>query len=302
MKQKYILCILLLSTMPIRSQNIFLEGDKMKDSKEKQLVIDNHSHVTFPIDNHIQLMDEAGIDKTILFRTLVHPELQNSVHEIKNEMGKLNSILSGNPTLAKERTEDAARELYDAVQKYPDRFIGFGAVPLQLKPQEMIDFIEKEIIAKGFVGIGEFTMGSGEISKLETIFFASSKTGNLPLWIHAFNPLTLKDIQKIEVLSKKYSTVPVIIGHMGGSNWLETIDIVKRNPNMYLDTSACFSTLALKIVITELPDKAVFGVDYPYGDMLLARKTIERVCENNQVLAKILGGNIVKLLDMNEHE
>lgn len=296
MKQKYILCILLLSTISIKSQNIILEGDKMKNLEEKHLVIDNHSHVTLPVDNHIKLMNEAGIDKTILFRTLVHPEIQNSVQEIKNEMEKLNSILSGNPSLAKKRAEDANQELFDAVQKYPDRFIGFGAVPLDLKPTEMIDFIEEEIIAKGFIGIGEFTMGSGQISKLETIFFASNKTGNLPRWIHAFNPLTLKDIQEIEVLSKKYSTVPVIIGHMGGSNWLETIDIIKRNPNMYLDTSACFSTLALKIVIKELPDKSVFGVDYPYGDMLLARKTIERVCDNNQVLAKILGGNIVKLL------
>lgn len=301
MKRKYILCILLLSTISIRSQNIILEGDKMKNSEEKQLVIDNHSHVTLPLDKHIQLMDEAGIDKTILFSTRVHPEKQNSVEEIKNEMEKLNSILSGNP-LAKKRTEKAAQELYDAIQKYPDRFIGFGAVPLDLKPTEMIYYIEEKIIAKGFVGIGEFTMGSGQIFKLETIFFASSKTGNLPLWIHAFNPLTLKDIQEIEVLSQKYPAVPVIIGHMGGSNWLETIDIIKRNPNMYLDTSACFSTLALKIVIEELPDKAVFGVDYPYGDMLLARKTIERVCNDNQILAKVLGGNIVKLLKMSNHE
>ncbi len=44
---------------------------------------------------------------------------------------------------------------------------------------------------------------------------------------------------------------------MGGSNWLETIGIIKWNPNMYLDTSASFSTLALKIVIKELPDKVI---------------------------------------------
>ncbi|WP_321480608.1 hypothetical protein [uncultured Bacteroides sp.] len=44
---------------------------------------------------------------------------------------------------------------------------------------------------------------------------------------------------------------------MEGSNWLETIGIIKRNPNMYLDTSASFSTLALKIVIKELPDKVI---------------------------------------------
>jgi predicted TIM-barrel fold metal-dependent hydrolase len=263
------------------------------------MVIDNHSHVTQPIEKHIQLMDEAGIDRTILFRTLVHPEKYNDAAGIRKEMEQLNIILSGNSSLAAQKSQIASNELFEAIKKYPDRFIGFGAVPIGLNTDELMKFIKYEIISKGFIGIGEFTLASGQIHLLESIFMASNKSGNLPLWIHAFNPLTIQDICEIENLSRKFPAVPIIIGHMGGSNWLETIDIVKRNSNMYLDTSACFSTLALRIVIEELPEKVLYGVDYPYGDMLLTRKTIERVCNDEQVVTKVLGENIQKILKIN---
>lgn len=38
------------------------------------MIIDSHAHVVLPIENHIKMMDESGIDKTVLFSTLVHPE------------------------------------------------------------------------------------------------------------------------------------------------------------------------------------------------------------------------------------
>lgn len=289
--------ILWFIVVAVKSQNQLSGGNYMEKNKRNYLVIDNHSHVTIPIEQHVKLMNEAGIDKTILFRTLVHPEKEHTAEGIKKEMGNLNAILSGNPDLAAKKSVGAAKELEEAIKRYPDRFIGFGNVPLGLTETEMIEYIRVEITGKGFVGIGEFTLGSGQIPMLETVFSASSQSGNLPLWIHAFNPLTLHDIKEIEILGRKYPSVPVIIGHMGGSNWLETIDIIKANDNLYLDTSAAFSTLALRIVLEELPDKALFGVDYPYGDMLLAKQTIERVCKDEGVLRKVLGGNILKLVN-----
>lgn len=268
----------------------------MDNINQKLLVIDNHSHVTFPLEDHIHLMDEAGINKTILFRTLVHPEKTKNLYELRKEMNQLNSILNGNVSLAQLKAKDAETELLTAIERYPDRFIGFGAIPLSFNTVQMVEYIEKELLAKGLVGIGEFTLASDSIYLLENVFKASSKTKNIPLWIHTLNPLILKDIQEIEIMAQKYPSVPVILGHMGGMNWLEAIDIVKNTTNIYIDTSANYSTLALKTVIEELPDKTLFGVDYPYGNILLSRITIEEVCKNKDVLAKVLGGNIQKLL------
>lgn len=270
----------------------------MENKKNQLLIIDGHSHVTLPITHHIELMDEAGINKTILFRTLIHPENKKNIEQIKAEMLALNSILTGDPVLARHQGEASAQELYEAIKEYPDRFIGFGNVPLNLSVDSMVEYINEEVIGRRFVGLGEFTLPSGEIGQLENVFNASSQTKNLPIWIHTFNPLTLVDIQQISELAYKYPTVPVIIGHMGGSNWLETIDIIKKHPNMYVDLSAYYSTFVLGIVIQELPDRCIFGIDYPYGDMLLARKTIERICPDKLLQEKVLGGNILKLLNM----
>lgn len=263
----------------------------------KNLIIDGHSHVTIPIENHIRLMNEAGIDKTILFRTIVHPEIKQGMNEIKAEMQHLSQILSGDSIIAKQYGDAANQELFKAVRKYPDRFYCFGNIPIDMELFPMIELLQQLIDRDKIIGLGEFTLANGQIPKLETVFNASNQTAQLPLWIHCFNPLVLDDIKQIGMLARKYPKVPVIIGHMGGSNWLETIDIVKQHPNMYIDTSACFSTLVLKIVISELPEKALFGVDYPYGDMLFSRKMIERVCTNKKILAGVLAGNISNLLN-----
>ena len=262
----------------------------------RKLVIDGHSHVTIPIENHIRLMDEAGIDKTVLFRTGVHPELKGSNDEIKEEMQQLQKYLTGDPAIADSYGEAAHEELFKAVNKYPNRFICFGNISLNKDLDTMTKNIQTQISKHHILGIGELALPSGQIHKLENVFKASSQTACLPLWIHCFNPMTLEDILHIEQLAKKYPSVPVIIGHAGGSNWLETIDIVKRNPNIYMDTSAAFSSLVLKLIIKELPDKTFYGVDYPYGDMWVMRKMIERACPDENIRENILGGNIMKLL------
>lgn len=264
----------------------------------KKLVIDGHSHVTLPIEKHIALMNEAGIDKTILFRTNIHPELRSDEIGIKEEMAKLMNILSGDPSIVQKYGNTANEELFSIVQKHPDRFYCFGMISLDMELPDMVEGIRQQVDKHHILGLGEFSLASGSIPKMENVFKASAQTVNLPIWIHCFNPLVLKDIQQIEGLAQKYPSVPVIIGHSGGSNWLETIDIVKRNANMYIDISASFSSLVLKIIIEELPDKTFYGVDYPYGDMWIIRKMIERVCADKNIQSKVLGENIANLLKL----
>ena len=262
------------------------------------LIIDGHSHVTLPVEKHLSLMDEAGIDKTILFRTSIHPELQSNEEGIKKEMQKLMNILSGDTKVVRKYSNVANKELFDAVEKYPDRFYCFGIVPLDMDIPDMMEEIRQQLDKHHILGLGEFTLASGTVPAMENVFKASAQTACLPIWIHGFNPLGLEDIQQIEILAQKYLSVPVIIGHSGGSNWQKTIDIVKRNSNMYLDVSATFSSMVLKIIIKELPDKTFYGVDYPYGDMWIMRKMIERVCPDQTILSKVLGENIARLLSL----
>lgn len=60
------------------------------------MIIDSHVHVVLPVEKHIALMDEAGVDKTILFSTSIHPEVATYLDEFEKELNKLYEIISGN--------------------------------------------------------------------------------------------------------------------------------------------------------------------------------------------------------------
>lgn len=262
------------------------------------MIIDGHSHVTLPIEDHINEMDRTGVSKTVLFSTTFHPEKANNTAEVIKEMTYLNELLSGKKGSMIEARKKSLIELTEAIKKYPNRYVGFGAVPIGLEYEQTRDYINRYIYQKGLVGLGEFTLESGSINQLLNIFKASQEISNLPIWIHAFNPLTLKDIKEIAILAKKYVNIPVILGHLGGSNWIETMNLVKEIPNLYLDISAYFSTFVLGIVINEIPNKCIFGVDRPYGDIELMRDAVLKVSSNKDIANMVLGNNIARLLDM----
>ncbi|WP_058304654.1 amidohydrolase family protein [Gorillibacterium timonense] len=260
------------------------------------MIIDGHSHVTLPLEQHIEEMDRCGVDRTVLFSTSIHPETATTVEEIRNEMAELGKILSGQKSQTEARTR-ALQELLQAVRSYPDRYIGFGNVPIGMTQEETDRYIEKNIVGNGLAGMGEFTLASGSVAKLTPIFRSSTGFGSLPIWIHAFHPLHLKDIQDIAELAARHPSVPVIIGHLGGFFWMETLDLVKTIPNLYLDTSAYYSTLVLKIAIHELPEKCLFGVDRPYGDLELALEAFRKLCGDEAIARAVMGENMLGILN-----
>ncbi|WP_160688919.1 amidohydrolase family protein [Clostridium sp. C2-6-12] len=260
------------------------------------MIIDGHSHVILPAEKHIQIMNQAGVHKTILFSTSVHPENSIDLQELKIEMKKLNDVVGGKTPSLIETKRKSINELMTVINSYPDRYIGFGNVPLGVSENDTNAYIGENIANNKLAGIGEFTPASGQVKLLAPIFKASMNFGRLPIWIHGFNPLDLQDIREIAELCKAYPYIPVILGHLGGSNWMTTIELAKEIRNLYLDTSAYFSTLVLKIVINEIPQKCIFGVDMPYGDLQLSLDAVRKICKDSYVEDAVLGNNIAALL------
>jgi predicted TIM-barrel fold metal-dependent hydrolase len=262
------------------------------------MIIDGHSHVILPVEKHIQIMNQAGVNKTILFSTSVHPENAKDLKELKIEMKKLNDVVGGKSPSLIDTKRKSIEELITVIKSYPDRYIGFGNVPLGVNENETNLFIGENIANNKLAGIGEFTPASGQVKLLDIIFKASMIFGKLPIWIHGFNPLVLQDIRDIAELCKTYPDIPVILGHLGGSNWMTAIELAKEIPNLYLDTSAYFSILVLKVVINEIPQKCIFGVDLPYGDLQLSLDAVRKVCKDSYVEDAVLGNNVAKLLKL----
>lgn len=261
------------------------------------MIIDGHAHVMLPPQQQLQLMEEANVDCTILFTSIVHPETAQNIEAFETELNSLYDLLNGDKNPLKERIQ-AIEELAQITRGNPSKYIGFGSIPLGLSYDENLQWINKYILANDFRGIGELTPGSGEIAQLEPLFLASREVGNLPLWVHTFMPLNFQDIKELLLLAKKYSTVPLILGHLGGMYWLSTLKAVKNIPNIYLDLSATFTTIAPSFAIREYPDRTFFGSDAPYCSPLTARTIIEQIVSDKKILKKVLGENIARLLNI----
>lgn len=264
------------------------------------MIIDSHEHIMFSTKIQLEKMDAAGVDKTILFCSAPHPEKADNLNELEAEMNALYKILAGANTKEDniKRLEKNILEVVKATKEYPNRFWGFGSVPLGLSLIEAQDWINEKITAHSLCGIGEFTPGNEkQIIQLETIFQAIKNTRLYPVWVHTFNPVTLNGIKLLMNLCEQFPDIPVIFGHLGGSNWIDVIKFAKEHKNVYLDLSAAFASIATKMALIELPEKCLYSSDAPYGEPYLYKQLIEFVSPNKATEKMALGENAIRLLE-----
>ena len=261
------------------------------------MIIDSHAHVMLPPEKQIQWMDQANVDLTVLFTSTIHPELATTLAELEHEMNTLYEILNGTKNPRTERLR-AIEQLVSVMKSGPTRVIGFGSIPFGLSRQENLAWIEQYILANDFRGIGELAPQSGQIPQLDALFRASQEVGGLPLWVHAFFPLNFADIKELLDLARRYPAVPTIIGHLGGVHWLATLQGIRVIPNIYLDLSATFTTMAPAYAIKEFPRRCLFSSDAPYSSPLAARTLLEQLTNDAGVLRQVLGENAAELLKL----
>lgn len=262
------------------------------------MILDGHAHVILPAAQQIASMDAAGVGKTLLFMSRIHPEKATDLATLEAELDRLNAIIAGHPAGNLESHHAALAEQIGSMQAYPQRFVGFGAVPLGLSLAATAAWLQSAVLAPGFRGLGEFTLPPGQMSQLAPLFPLAADAGNLPIWVHTFAPLTLTDIHELVALARRYASVPIIFGHMGGVHWRDLLHLLLDLPNGYVDLSAAFTLLGPATIIRALPDRACFGSDAPYGDPYLARMLVERATADTGIQARVLGANLAELLQL----
>lgn len=252
------------------------------------MIIDAHSHVHDPVDAHIALLDEAGVDKAILFATRPHPERATTLDELRSEMDVLSQSLAG----TFDGRAAALRELDDALAR-SDRFIGFGSVDLMRPAAEVVAAVGEA--GRKWHGIGELTPPPGRAGLLEPVLRSAD---GLPVVVHGAVPTTAADLATIGALARKYPRTPVVISQLGGAHWMDAIELVRETPNLYLELSTASLVFSVRLAIAEVPDRTLFGSDAPYGDPVLARTLIERVTPSGEVRAAVLGQTAARLLGL----
>ncbi|WP_030713344.1 amidohydrolase family protein [Streptomyces sp. NRRL S-237] len=261
------------------------------------MIIDAHSHVHDPVHSHIALLDEAGVDRAVLFGTRPHPERATDPAAFRREMSVLDETVNGLPG-DPDGHRTAREELAAACAAYPDRFIGFGKVRLDRPAEQIAAEVEREVVGRGFRGIGELTPPPDRAGLVEPVLRAAADHGGLPVVVHGFAPTTAGDLATLAGLAREHPAVPLVISQLGGLNWLTAVELARETPNLYLDLSTAPAVLAVRLAINEVPDRTMFASDAPYGDPLLARATVERVTGPGMVRDRVLGGTLAELLGL----
>lgn len=259
------------------------------------MIIDAHGHAHDPVDGHVADLDAAGVDRSVLFGTRAHPERAVDLASLRRELGVLGDALAGRGSSV-DGYRTAWRELDEALATHPDRFVGFGSVPLDLPEPDLAAVIDREVLGRGWRGIGELTPPPGEAARIEPVLRSASDHGGLPVVVHGFAPTTADDLRTLSRLAVRYPDVPLVVSQLGGLNWMEAIDLVRDTPSMYLDLSTAGVVLAVRLAIREIPERTLFGSDAPYGDPVVARATVERVTGPGEVRDRVLGETLGRLL------
>jgi predicted TIM-barrel fold metal-dependent hydrolase len=259
------------------------------------VIVDGHQHLD-DVEAQLAGMDEAGLDRIVLFARVNHPR---NLAEYQAEMADRGRALASGYEPAGEEHVAAAAELQRDAASAPDRLAAFGWVPLGLDDDATADWVAREVVARGFIGLGELRFGQGHARLLEPVFRAAEAFGNLPLWVHGFTPLTWPDLAETLELATLHPDVPLIVGHLGGFHWADVVVRLREIPNGYLDLTAPIMTFQLRYAIAELPDRVVFGSDVPYGDPVVVRHWIERSCPDESAVDRVLGANLAALLELN---
>jgi hypothetical protein len=205
-------------------------------------------------------MAEAGIDRTILF------PINNAEYERPN------------------------RDIAELCARYPDKFIGFAKHDPQTEAGRIRAMLRHEVESLGLKGLKLHRLPTREVLD------AAAELG-IPILYHP------EKVANFHLIASEYPQIPFIMAHLGSfasRDWTEhiaAIDVARRYPNVYLDTSSVVFFQFLEKAAKEAgPDKLIFGSDGPELDSRVELYKVRLLKLPPAEEAQVLGGNIRRLL------
>jgi uncharacterized protein len=243
------------------------------------MIIDAHVHVGTSAFFHmradedllIRQADAAGFDR--LFVT--------ELNALFYDMG------AGNDALAKR------------VARHPDRLIGYVSVPTPRLSARAVAEVRRCHEQYGFRGLKIYSHPEASIAEPGTfpLLEAAAEYG-MPILAH-----TTPD--ECDYLMQHVPQARLLMAHMGGhpyafGDWHRAVAVAKKHKNLLLDTaSSQIDNGMLEWAVAEVgPEKILFGTDMPLLDPHTQLAKVSGADIDDRAKARILGGNVAELLDL----
>jgi len=163
-----------------------------------------------------------------------------------------------------------------AVEKYPDKFVGFAFVdPLRIDYMESLRNSIEHLGLKG-VKFGPIYSGVPLDDPRMTPVYTYCQQNDIPITMHmgttfATNaPLELGRSIHVEPVALQYPDLKICLAHMGHPWFEECIAVVRKQPNVYTEISALyyrpwqFYNILVASQEYKIIDKIFFGTDFPF--------------------------------------
>ncbi len=289
------------------------------------MIIDCHYHIDerlLKIDELLNRMDANGVDKIALMAPMVEPFKEPSpslvgllqfllTHKQLRGMGKslvANFDANGDINILSKIykiDKDPDNELvFNAVKKYPDRFLGWIFVNPRGRNNQVKEF-EKWKKTPGVIGIKAHSFWHHfKPVELAPVAGELAKTGK-PLLIH----VGFEEEGDFYSLLKEVPDLKLILAHAGFPVYRETWTRIKDNKHVYVDlsqTSYVGDGITRQVVESLGVDRCLFGTDGPFGfyasdnkfDYGFIKKRIERLFPDKGMQKRLLGDNFAELADI----
>lgn len=242
------------------------------------MIIDAHAHMEVgPTHSDtpellISLMDSAGIDKAVVVSYADVPGHNDEVVEY----------------------------IAEACKKYQDRFFPYIRLNARFG-ERAFQAAERALKEYGFKGLKFHAADNGNspYSNNMVRLLKLAADYDVPVLFHCADEAMCYPLQMWES-AKRCPETKIILGHMGGFYHVDdAINVCKRCPNVYLDTSETPYVEKIKEAIRVVgSERILFGTDIPYDNPIVEVEKIKSLNLNEEDEARIFYKNIARLLHL----
>jgi predicted TIM-barrel fold metal-dependent hydrolase len=242
-------------------------------------IVDSHTHVDVseafgwydPPEAILELMEQAGISRAVIMSYIDAPNVNDGIISY----------------------------IADCVRKYPDKLIGYARIHPGYGERAVSIFIEA-IRDLGFKGLKLHPESIVTHPYSNTAVSLVRKAGemNVPTLFHSGDESLSLPLQ-IGKCAQMCPDSTIIMGHMGGFYHIEdAITTAEKYENIYLDTSAMPYPNMVKQAVDRIgAERVLFGSDGPGCNPALEVKKVKMAGLNEKQLVKVMGENILSILE-----
>lgn len=194
--------------------------------------------------------------------------------------------------LRHQEYEAANRHVARECARHPDRLVGVAVHSPQREEGRLRGLLSAEVRGLGLKAVRSDGHPTREL-------LDAARELGIPV---IYAPEARGVAQSYHMIAQAYPDLSFILPHLGGygGSWnihLEALDIARRYPNVFIDTSAISVPVYLEMAARELPsERLLFASCGPHLDARVARESIRLLGLDAAASERVLGGNILRLL------